>query len=56
MRYEFEEYKKTNFKNISGKGFELEHPFINCGLEEFFDHLKGPNRKKEGRSFLDDYK
>ena len=56
VRYEFEEYKKTNFKNISGKGFELEHPFINCGLEEFFDHLKGPNRKKEGRSFSDDYK
>ena len=56
VRYEFEENNKTNFKNISGKGYELEHPFINCGLEEFFDHLKGPQRKKEGQSFKDDYK
>ncbi len=56
VRNEFEEDRKINFKNISGKGYELDHPFINCGLEEFFDHLKGPLRKQEGKSFADDYK
>ena len=56
VRNEFEEDRKINFKNISGKGYELDHPFINCGLEEFFDHLKGPLRKQQGKSFADDYK
>ena len=56
VRNEFEEFKKVNFKNISGRGYEHEHPFINCGLEEFFDHLKGPTRKDQGQSFKDDYK
>ena len=53
-REEFQE-KKIRFKNISGKFFNTEHPFVNCGLQEFFDHLKGPERKKRGKSFDSDY-
>ena len=47
------EFKKENIKikNISGKGYETDHPFIYSGLENFFDHLKGPERKKKGSSF-----
>ena len=56
VRNEFEENHNTRFKNISGRGYELEHPFVNCGLEEFFDHLKGPNRKQTGQSLPNDFK
>ena len=56
VRNEFEENHNTGFKNISGRGYELEHPFVNCGLEEFFDHLKGPSRKQTGQSSPDDFK
>lgn len=55
VREEYE-VKDIKFKNISGKGFDKEHPFVNCGLEEFFDHLKGPERKKGGKSFQSDFK
>ena len=54
VRKEFEN-KDILFKNISGRGYEHHHPFINSGLEEFFDHLKGPNRKKTGESPKQDY-
>ena len=55
IRQEFEE-KNINFKNISGPIFEkLEHPFVNCNLGKFFDHLKG-NRKNTGSSHKEDYK
>lgn len=54
VRKEFENLNIT-FKNISGKGFAHYHPFINSGLEEYFDHLKGPKRKANGNSFKDDY-
>lgn len=54
VREEFQE-KKIKFKNISGKFSNTEHPFVNCGLQEFFDHLKGPERKKRGQSFDSDY-
>jgi len=46
----------TEFLNLSGKYQETEHPFINCGLGQYFDHLKGPTRKKQGHSFASDYK
>ena len=46
VRIEFEE-KNILFKNISGKGYAHHHPFINSGLENFFDHLKGPVRKRK---------
>ena len=54
VRKEFEE-KGYKFRNISGKFKELEHPFINCGLGKYFDHLKGPDRKKFGQSFDRDF-
>jgi hypothetical protein len=44
------------FKNISSKFEETSHPFVNCGLGEYFDHLKGPLRKELGQSFNEDYK
>jgi hypothetical protein len=49
------EAKGVDFKNISGSFICTEHPFINSGLGNFFDHLKGPERKKIGHSFADDY-
>jgi hypothetical protein len=52
------EYERLdiNFKNISGAATITDHPFINCELGHFFDHLKGPERKKLGKSFEEDYK
>lgn len=44
------------FKNISYEFQDTWHPFINCGLGEYFDHLKGPLRKELGKSFDEDYK
>ena len=54
-RMEFER-QGISFKNISGAAVNTEHPFINCGLGVFFDHLKGPQRKQAGHSFINDYK
>lgn len=54
VRAMFEE-QGCQFKNISGPAQQLEHPFINCGLGKIFDHLKGPARKINGRSFEKDY-
>ena len=54
VRKEFE-VQGVHFKNISGNAVHLEHPFINCGLGEYFDHLKGPERKKIGKSLDSDY-
>jgi len=53
VRKEFEN-KGSNFKNISTNP-NADHPFVNSGLQEFFDHLKGPERKKMGKSFNHDY-
>jgi len=53
VRREFEQMGIA-FKNISGPASDLEHPFINCGLGDYFDHLKGPARKKAGSSFVTD--
>lgn len=44
------------FKNISGAASSTEHPFINTDLGIYFDHLKGPERKRMGKSFIEDYK
>lgn len=54
VRKEYEN-KGERFKNISGKAENLEHPFINCELGNFFDHLKGPTRKAKGKSDKADY-
>ena len=50
VRMEFEE-KNNLFKNISGKGFEHHHPFIELSLEKFFDRLKRSCREKRGPIF-----
>jgi hypothetical protein len=55
VRLEFQS-RNVLFKNISGLAFETHHPFINCDLGLFFDHLKGPQRKQMGKSFAEDYK
>ncbi len=43
------------FENISGPGFKTGHPFVNSGLGKMIDHLKGPARKRAGRSFEKDF-
>lgn len=40
-----------SFKSVSGEAYLTEHPFVNCGLGNFLDHLKGPTRKANGASF-----
>lgn len=55
VRKEFEKEMDVKFLDISGSGYETEHVYINSGLGEFFDHLKGPVRKKTGHSFSEDY-
>jgi hypothetical protein len=55
VRNEYES-QGINFKNISGAARTLEHPFINCGLGKYFDHLKGAQRKADGHSSESDYK
>jgi len=55
VRIEFEN-EGVKFKSISGAAYETDHPFINCELGKFFDHLKGPQRKEMGQSFPEDYK
>lgn len=56
VRHEFEKNGKAIFKDISNKEYNGKHVFVNSGLERFFDHLKGPFRKKKGSSFAEDYK
>lgn len=54
VRREFEA-RGTAFKDLSGPFAALDHPFIHTGLGRYFDHLKGPARKKAGRSSSGDY-
>ena len=54
-RIEFEKNDEIKFKDISGDGFNYEHVYIKSGLDNFFDHLKGPIRKKEGKSLEEDH-
>jgi hypothetical protein len=54
VRLEFE-MKCHAFKNISGEGRNKKHVYINTNLFQFFDHLKGPQRKKLGNSLEDDF-
>jgi len=55
IRFEYEN-KGIEFKNLTKNILDTDHPFINCGLGEYFDHLKGPSRKVLGKSFNEDYK
>ena len=34
----------TRFRNLSGDFKSEEHPFVKCGLGNFFDHLKGKRK------------
>ena len=38
------------FKNLSAHLPEADHPFMKTELANYFDHLKGPERKKIGHS------
>lgn len=42
--------------NISGKGSNTGHPFINSVLGQYIDHLKGTKRKEAGKSSSEDLK
>jgi len=55
VRKEFEEKEISKFRDISGTGHNKEHVYINTGLDKFFDHLKGPQRKEDGNSSEEDY-
>ncbi len=46
-KYESEGIK---FKNLSAHLPEADHPFMQTELGQYFDHLKGPQRKKAGHS------
>ena len=54
VRKEFEEKNKVNFRNISGSAYDKEHVFYHTKLNDFFDHLKGDERKKTGDSSMID--
>ncbi len=54
VRVEFQNNQGCVFKDISGEGANKEHVYINTGLNKFFDHLKGPERKQLGSSKPDD--
>ncbi len=47
-----DEYERQNikFKNLSSNLLAEDHPFMLSELAMFFDHLKGPDRKKIGHS------
>jgi hypothetical protein len=46
------QYEKNGikFSNLSAHLLEAEHPFMLTELAIYFDHLKGPQRKKIGHS------
>lgn len=50
IRIKFEVEHGTIFKNIAKDIEEQEHPFSKTRLSAYFDHLKGPIRKKQGHS------
>lgn len=54
MREHFARTDGISNRNISGKGINSEHPFINSILGDYMDHLKGPERKIAGHSFEED--
>lgn len=54
VRREFSSLPECQFKNLAVGVDHLTHPFVNSGLGRFFDHLKGPKRKANGRSFETD--
>lgn len=55
VRLDFERNMNCQFKDISGEGHDKAHVYVNTKLDEFFDHLKGPDRKELGKSKEEDY-
>lgn len=56
VRIEFEKNNQYKFKNIAtGDAYQKEHVYINTNLNNFFDHLKGYQRKIDGHSYEEDY-
>ena len=49
LRFKFQE-AGAEFKNLVQGLPESDHPFMQSALAEFFDHLKGPERKARGYS------
>jgi len=54
MREHFHNTNGAQYRNLSANVSQADHPFINCVLGEYMDHLKGEARKEAGRSFDDD--
>ncbi len=54
-RLHYENTQGVTNRNLSGKAGGEEHPFINCILGNYMDHLKGDERKEAGKSFDDDW-
>jgi hypothetical protein len=50
LRGKFEE-KGEKFRNLMAEKPDLEDPFMSSDLSHYFDHLKGPDRKKIGSSY-----
>ena len=50
------EHPEVKVFNISESCPASWHPFVNSILGNYFDHLKGPERKEAGESFDSDYK
>jgi hypothetical protein len=46
----FTEQQNVQFYNLSENLVNCDHPFSQVGLSQFFDHLKGPERKSRGYS------
>jgi len=50
LRERFEE-KGAKFRNLMADNPNLEDPFMSSELSQYFDHLKGPDRKEIGSSY-----
>ena len=50
---QFMQNKGITFTNISGAGENTMHPFVNCDLGRYMDHMKG-DRKVTGKSLKED--
>lgn len=55
MREHFAETAGAKYRNLSADVADSDHPFVNCILGEYMDHLKGEERKERGRSFEGDH-
>jgi len=54
MRQHFASEYGATYRNLSENVAESDHPFINCILGDYMDHLKGDSRKDAGHSFDED--